>query len=233
MILSRPEHAEAIVATATTTTAILYTIKSFMWYRLLSMPGTAVPPSLHDQAADHLRYIRDTMARAADFTAVPGWGGVLMGVTALVTAAAAGPPRDTPSWIGLWLADAGVAVALGLAAMAWKARRAGISLTSAAARRFALAFVPPIMAGAVLTGVFVREHLSTRLPGCWLLLYGAAVTSGGTFSVRLVPVMGICFMVLGVFSFVFPEDAGSLFMAAGFGGLQIGFGLIIARKYGG
>ena len=197
------------------------------------MPAAAVPPSLHDHAADHLRFIRDTMARAADFTAVPGWGGVLMGATALVTAAAAGPPRDTPAWVGIWLADAGVAVALGLGAMVWKARRAGVSLTGAPARRFALAFVPPLMAGAVLTGVFVRDHLSTRLPGCWLLLYGAAVTSGGAFSVRLVPVMGICFMALGVSAFASPVGMGSLFMAAGFGALQIGFGLIIARKYGG
>jgi hypothetical protein len=197
------------------------------------MSATAVPPSLHDHAADHLRFIRDTMARAADFTAVPGWGGVLMGVTALVTAAAAGPPADSPTWVAVWLADAGVAVALGVAAMVWKARRASVSLTGAAARRFALAFVPSLVAGAVLTGVFIREHLTTRLPGCWLLLYGAAVTSGGAFSVRLVPVMGICFLALGALSFVFPESAGSLFMAAGFGGLQIGFGLIIARKYGG
>ena len=197
------------------------------------MSPAAVPPSLHDHAVDHLRFIRDTMARAADFTAVPGWGGVLMGVTALITAAAAGPPRDTPAWVGIWLAGAGVAVALGLAAMVWKARRAGISLTGGAARRFALAFVPPLLAGAVLTGVFVRDHQGTRLPGCWLLLYGAAVTSGGAFSVRLVPVMGLCFMVLGVAAFVFPDSAGSLFMAAGFGGLQIGFGLVIARKYGG
>ena len=197
------------------------------------MSPAAVPPSLHAHAADHLRFIRDTMARAADFTAVPGWGGVLMGVTALVTAAAAGPPRDTPAWVGIWLADAGVAVALGLGAMVWKARRARVSLTGAPARRFALAFVPPLMAGAVLTGVFVRDHMSTRLPGCWLLLYGAAVTSGGAFSVRLVPVMGICFMALGVSAFVSPVSTGSLFMAAGFGALQIGFGLIIARKYGG
>jgi hypothetical protein len=197
------------------------------------MSAAAVPPSLHDHAADHLRFIRDTMARAADFTAVPGWGGVLMGVTALVTAAAAGPPRDTPAWVGIWLADAGVAVALGLGAMVWKARRAGVSLTGAPARRFALAFVPPLMAGAVLTGVFVRDHMSARLPGCWLLLYGAAVMSGGAFSVRLVPVMGICFMALGVLAFVSPLSTGSLFMAAGFGALQIGFGLIIARKYGG
>jgi hypothetical protein len=189
------------------------------------MTPAAVPPSLHDHAAEHLQFIRDTMARAADFTAAPGWGGVMMGATALVTAIAAGPPRDDWAWVRIWLIDAGAAVALGLTAMVWKARRAGLSLTSAAARRFALAFIPSLVAGAVLTVVFVREHLATRLPGCWLL--------GGAFSLRLVPVMGACFLALGVLAFAFPVNAGSLFMAAGFGGLQIGFGLIIARKYGG
>jgi len=141
--------------------------------------------------------------------------------------------KNNNQWRSKPLADAGVAVMLGLTAMVWKARRARVSLTGAPARRFALAFVPALMAGAVLTGVFVRDHMSTRLPGCWLLLYGAAVTSGGAFSVRLVPVMGICFLALGVLAFVSPVSTGSLFMAAGFGALQIGFGLIIARKYGG
>jgi hypothetical protein len=197
------------------------------------MPARAVPPSLHDHAADHLRYIRDTMARTADFTAVPGWGGVAMGVSAIVTAAAAGPPGGGRRWAVLWLGDAAFAVAAGLLAMAWKARRAGLSLTSAAVRRFALAFAPSIVAGAALTVVVLRTGLAVRLPGIWLLLYGAAVTSGGAFSVRLVPLMGVCFMTLGTVSFAFPPDAGSIFMALGFGGLQIGFGFIIARRYGG
>jgi hypothetical protein len=173
------------------------------------------------------------MARAADFTAVSGWGGVMMGLSALGTAFAAGPPRDTRGWLGFWIADAVLASAIGLVAMIRKARRTGTPLTNAAARRFAFAFVPGIAAGAGLTLFFVSEHLTTRLPGCWLLLYGAAVTSGGAFSIRLVPLMGISLMLLGVAAFVAPASAGSLFMAAGFGGLQIGFGLTIARRYGG
>lgn len=193
----------------------------------------AVPPSLHDHAAGHLQYIRETMDRAAVFTSVPGWGGVLMGATALVTAAIAGPPRDAPAWVAVWLADAAAAVAIGLAAMVWKARRTATPLSTAAARRFAFAFLPALAAGAVLTTIFVRENLTTRLPGCWLLLYGAAVTSGGAFSVRLVPVMGLCLMALGTLAFFAPPDTGSLFMAAGFGGLQVGFGFIIARRHGG
>lgn len=197
------------------------------------MSAAAVPPSLHDHAAGDLRYIRETMSRAADFTAVPGWGGALMGVTALVAAALAGPPRDEPRWLAYWLGDAALAAAIGVAATVRKARRSGTPLTNAAARRFAFAFVPALVAGAVLTVIFVREHLTARLPGCWLLLYGAAVTSGGAFSVRLVPVMGICFMALGVLAFLAPPAVGSLFMAAGFGVLQIGFGIVIARRYGG
>jgi hypothetical protein len=196
------------------------------------MPA-ARPSSLHDHAADHLEYIRATMARAGSFTAVPGWGGALMGVTALATAAASGPPRDAPGWIGFWLADAAIAVCIGVAAVAWKSRRSGTPLAGAATRRFGLAFGPAIAAGAVLTAIFVRENLTTRLPGCWLLLYGSAVASGGAFSVPPVPVMGLCFMALGTLAFVAPADQGTLFLAAGFGVLQIVFGVIIGRKYGG
>ena len=191
------------------------------------------PPSLHDHAASDLQYIRDTMARAASFTAVSGWGGVLMGATAIVTALVAGPPREGSGWIQLWIADAAVAVAIGVVATTLKARRTGTPLANAAARRFAFAFVPGIGAGVVLTMLFVREHLTVRLPGCWLLLYGTAVTSGGAFSVRLVPIMGLCLMALGALALVAPPATGSLFMAAGFGGLQIGFGIAIARRYGG
>ena len=122
---------------------------------------------------------------------------------------------------------------IGVVATLWKAHRAGTPLLNAAARRFTLAFVPGVAAGALLTLFFVRENLTVRLPGMWLLLYGAAVTSGGAFSVRPVPVMGLCFMALGAVAFVAPPAMGSLFLAAGFGGLQIAFGILIARRYGG
>ncbi|OFV90331.1 MAG: hypothetical protein A3G76_13005 [Acidobacteria bacterium RIFCSPLOWO2_12_FULL_65_11] len=191
------------------------------------------PTPLHHHAAENLRFIRDTMARAADFTAVPGWGGVLMGVTALLTASVSGPPSDRPVWLRLWLADAVVAVAIGVVAIAWKARRSGVPLQGAATRRFALAFAPPIVAGAVLSAVLVRSGLTVRLPGCWLLLYGAAVTSAGAFSVRPVPAMGVCFMILGALALALPIEWGHVLLAAGFGGLQIGFGIVIARRYGG
>jgi hypothetical protein len=190
--------------------------------------------SIHAHAAADLRFIRDAMARATEFTAVPGWGGVLMGVSAIVTAAVSGPPDPSRRWMLIWLADAALAASIALVAMTMKARRTGAPLSSAApAFRFALAYVPPLVAGMVLTWVFATMGLRARLPGCWLLMYGTAVATGGAFSVRIVPVTGLCFMVLGVAAFAAPAAWGHWFMAAGFGGLHIVFGIVIARRYGG
>jgi hypothetical protein len=43
----------------------------------------------------------------------------------------------------------------------------------------------------------------------------------------------VLFMALGVAAFIAPAGWGNVFMAAGFGGLHIIFGGIIARKHGG
>jgi hypothetical protein len=193
-----------------------------------------VPEPIHAHAAENLRFIRNAMERASAFTAVPGQGGMLMGASAIAAAVIAGPPDGSVRWMSVWLGDAAVAAAIGLTTMSIKARRSGTPLSSApTAHRFALAFVPPLVAGMVLTPVFAATGLAARLPGCWLLLYGTAVTTGGAFSVRIVPIMGVCFVVLGIAAFVAPAAWGHWLMAAGFGGFQIGFGWVIARRHGG
>ena len=192
------------------------------------------PQPIQTHALENLRFIRDAMARASEFTAVPGWGGIFMGVSALIAAPIAGPPDDTVRWVLIWFADAAVAATIALVAIAIKSKRSGTPLSKAApALRFALAFLPPLVAGMILTPVFATMGLVARLPGCWLLLYGTAVATGGAFSVRVVPLMGICFMALGVIAFAAPAAWGHWLMALGFGGLHIVFGSIIARSYGG
>src|SRR3954462_10845738 len=95
-------------------------------------------PALHHRAMDNLRFIRQTMERATAFTAVPGWGGVGMGVLALAAAAMA-ESRLTPSeWLLTWLAAAVLGLALGGWAMAAKARRGGTAVFSYSGRRFVL-----------------------------------------------------------------------------------------------
>jgi len=192
----------------------------------------ARPTTLHAHALERLQYIHSTIERAAGFTAVPGWGGVGMGATAIVAALVA-HGRPTHIWLVVWILGAVLASAIGLAAIARKAERSGTPLSGPAARRFALAFVPSIMAGFVLTAVFYGTGAVDALPGCWLLLYGTAVASAGAHSVRIVPVMGGAFMVLGTIAFFAPPGWGDAMMAAGFGGLQAGFGLVIARRHGG
>ena len=193
----------------------------------------AAPEALHDRALDHLAFIRQTMESATAFTAVSGWAQAAIGGTALVAAAVARGTPDPQRWLAVWLAEAVLAVALAGCGMAWKARRSGVSLVSGAARKFALNFVPPLVVGALLTVAFARVGLWGDLPAVWLLLYGTAVITGGAFSVRIVPAMGIAFVFLGALALFTPNRLGDYWLAAGFGLLHVGFGVAIARRYGG
>ena len=190
-----------------------------------------VPLEAH--AADNLRFIRETMERAGSFTAVPGWGGAVIGCTAIAAAVIASHQPTTNRWICVWLAEAVLAMILAVLAVAQKAHAARLPLFSGPGRKFALSFAPPMIVGALLTAAFYRDGELRLLPGMWLLLYGTAIVSGGSFSVRVVPMMGVCFIVLGAAAVISPSSWGNGYMMAGFGGLQILFGLIIARKYGG
>ena len=192
-----------------------------------------VPLPLHAHALDNLRYIRETMERAGSFTAVPGWGGVAMGTTALAAAGIASHASSHAAWLAAWLIEGALAVAIGFLAMARKARAAGLPLWSAPVRKFVFSFVPPLIAGAALTVALWRAGAFPAIPGLWLMLYGTGVTAGGAFSVRVVPVMGACFVVLGAAALFSPVAWSDVWLGAGFGGLHIVFGAMIARKYGG
>ena len=191
------------------------------------------PIPIDARAADHLRYIRETMERAAEFTAVPGWGGVAMGLTAIVAALAASRQTSPRAWLTVWLLEAFVAVAIAAPSAATKAHRANSALFSGPGRKFVLSFAPPILVGGLLTVELFQAGLTSALPGLWLLLYGTAIVTGGAFSVRVVPVMGMCLMALGAIALFAPSNWGDAFMALGFGALQIGFGFWIARHHGG
>ena len=210
----------------------LYRTKSIAYTRHMALAERAravTPIAIDRRAADNLRFIRDTMERASAFTAVPGWGGVGIGLTALV----AGAGRTLDQQFFVWLVEALLAIAVGGFALRWKSRRVALPVFSRPARRALVSFAPPLLAGAMLTTVLYHLHALGVIAGLWLLLYGVAVMTGGAFSVRIVPVMGLCFMILGAAALLFPPNWSNLFMVAGFGGLHIGFGYVIARRYGG
>jgi hypothetical protein len=191
------------------------------------------PPALHTRAMDNLRYIRETMEGASAFTAVPGWGGVAMGITAIFTALIAARQANADRWLAIWIGEALLSFCIAAWTVIRKSRRAASPLLSQPGRKFALSFSPPMIAGLLLTIALYRAGLGGMLPGAWLLLYGAAVTNAGAFSVKIVPAMGLCFMLCGACALFSPAAWANAYMAAGFGGLHIVFGAVIARRHGG
>lgn len=191
------------------------------------------PVGIHTQAIDNLRYIRDAMENAGSFTAVPGVGGMLMGATALPAAFAAHLSRSPRAWLGIWIFEALLALAIGFGFSWRKAVRNGTSLLSRSFRRFVLAMMPSVLTGALLTYVLYPDDPRHLIAALWLLLYGVGVSSGGAFSVRVVPIMGMCFLGVGAVAAVAPAVWTDALMALGFGVLHIVFGYKIARNYGG
>ena len=199
----------------------------------LHRPPKTEPPALHVRAMDNLAFIRDTMEAAGAFTAVSGWGMVAVGIIATIAAAIASAQHSVVQSLFVWLAAAVLAPMVMLWAIVRKARRAHVPLLSGPGRKFVLSFSPPMLVGALLTIVLYRAGLVETIPGMWLLLYGTAVVAGGAFSVKVVPVMGFCFMLAGTLAVFTPQSWNDWIMAAAFGGLHIGFGIPVALRHGG
>lgn len=196
-------------------------------------PEQDEPVNIGDRAIDNVKFIREMMERSASFTAVPGYGGILMGVTAVAAAYIANTQVYLRDSLLTWLIEAFLAFAIGFLAMWQKSKIAGQSLFSTPARKFAYGFIPPLVVGVVIVlGLWRYEYYYVMAPVC-MLCYGAAVACGGAFSARVVPVMGWCFIALGTAAFILPSSYAQIMMGASFGLLHIIFGAIIARKYGG
>ena len=196
-------------------------------------PETREPVNISNRAEENLKFIRETMERSTSFTAVPGYGGMLMGATAIAAAVVASYQVYLVNSLAIWLGEAALAFAIGLLAMWQKSKLAGQSLFSTPAKKFAFGFTPPLLAGVIITlGLCRNEHYYVLAPVC-IICYGVAVICGGAFSARVVPVMGWCFMAVGTAAFLLPPSYGNLMMGLSFGALHMIFGAVIARKYGG
>jgi hypothetical protein len=185
------------------------------------------------QAAENLHFIRTAMEHSARFTDVPGKGKMLVGVTAMVAAVIAARQHDPDAWTAVWLIEVVIAASIGAVATLHKAKDDFRRLLADPAKKFFLGFLPSMIAGALITVILLRGNLNDALPATWLLLYGTAVMAGGMFSVRILPLQGLCLFTLGMVALLGPAAWSNWLMAAGFGGLHIVFGFLIARRYGG
>lgn len=184
-----------------------------------------------EQAREALDYIRRTMESAGSFTAVSGWGLLSVGVLGLAAAWVAWSTGE-PAALPVWLPTATLAIGLAMVANAWKARVIGVPLWSGSLRKLAWVMAPALAAGAMLTWALAEAGQMSLLPGTWLALYGAAVTAGGTLSVRAIRTMGLLVLVLGGVAFLRPEW-NAAFLATGFGLVHVVFGVRLVLKHGG
>ena len=178
------------------------------------------------------------MESAGSFTLVPGTGQIVIGITALAAAYLASRSVGSSRWLAIWMVEAAIALLIAGFAIVRKARRARQALVSGPAKKFAFSFFPPLIAGLLLTLLMYRTgaaggHMLSAITAMWLMMYGTAVMTGGAFSVRIVPVMGLCFLGMGITAVFAPASWANGYMAMGFGGLHILFGSIIAKRFGG
>jgi hypothetical protein len=193
----------------------------------------AAVASFGQHAEESLQFIRRTMERSSTFTAVPGLGGVGMGAIGVVASVLAATQGSVERWLIVWLLAAAVALGIGVTATLRKAARVGAPLAGAVGRRFAMSLAAPLAAGAALTWGVWMHGVWALMPAVWLLLYGTGVLAGGVFSVAAVRLLGVAFMALGVAALATPPAWGDVWLGIGFGGLQLAFGLYIARRHGG
>lgn len=197
------------------------------------LPPQAPPDGEEALASAQLAVLHERLARAERRTRIPGRATVAMGAVALAAAPLAALQPDAQAWLGVWLGAAVLAAAVGVFGFVRKARRLAAAAPRGDARRIGLGFVPPLAAGALLTAALGLAGQASLLPGTWLLLYGVAVVAGGALSVAVVPVVGLAFIVLGGVALVAPAAWHDPLLALGFGGLNVVFGTIVARRFGG
>jgi hypothetical protein len=191
------------------------------------------PPEMQARAMDNLRFIRETMEAAGTFTAVSGWGQVVIGATAVVAALVAsqfGPSKD---WVIVWAVEAFLALMISVWFMYNKAKSASLPLLTGTARKLLFSFTPVFVVGMLVTLAFMQRGSYEMLPPVWMLLYGSGVVAAGAFSVRIIPVMGAAFIVVGAAALFAPPALSTVFMIVSFGVLHMAFGVVIARRHGG
>jgi hypothetical protein len=189
--------------------------------------------SIGSGAAEHLRYIRNTIEAAQTFTTIPGKGCIAMGAAALVAATLEAIPTLSAHWLPIWLAAAVFSAAVALYFMEEKARSQGLSLRRAVATRFFLTLAPAFVAGGVLTVALMDSVGREVIAGIWLLLYGVGLAACGLFSLGIVLIAGFAFMGLGTVALAAPAAWVPWLLGAGFGGVHFLLGALIVRDHGG
>ena len=188
--------------------------------------------SLDSHAAATLRYIRASMDGAA-LLSLPGSAGIALGLVGFLATALSYMGSLRGYWIEIWLFAGVLACAIGSLLVVRESSLRGLNLIGMPLRRFAVCLFPSLFVGLVMTALLWRQGDLHDIPGSWLISYGGALIAASATTTRTIGVMGACFSLLGLITFVLPGNLHIMALCAGFGGLHIIFGIIIGRRYHG
>jgi hypothetical protein len=175
-----------------------------------------------------LRHIRAAMDGAGS-VAIPGSAGIAMGVIGLAAGGLSLLPNFASHWLLIWLVAAPIASMVGALLLTRSGSIATFAATGTPGRKLAFGLLPSLFAGAVMTAVLCKIARIDAIPGTWLLLYGCALVSASVSTTVIVAWMGVYFAGLGVLALASPVTFHVPLLTAGFGGLHIVFGILIAR----
>lgn len=161
--------------------------------------------------------------------AVPGSAGIVLGTIALMAAALCLAPGLHKYWLGIWLSAALLGAVLGSILIVRESSLRELRLVGTPLLKFALCLSPSLGAGLVMTAVHWFGGNQHAIPGTWLLLYGCALLTASSATTRVIAALGALFVLFGLTALLLPDDLQLLMLGAGFGGLHVAFGILIAR----
>ena len=205
------------------------------------------------QAAEHLRVIRQLMERPVRHTTRSGLAGIVAGVLALVGSAAtwwllpavsewgslktlfgsspheAAVLRGALIWLVVFLAAATADVLITW----WRSRERREAWWRRAQLQTAMAIVPGFVLAAFFTYLWSVWQAWELIPFGWMIGYGMALWTVGMFSITEVKLLGVAFLVSGWLGMFSLADYPVASLAATFGGYHLVYGLVVLKRHGG
>ncbi len=194
-----------------------------------------------EEGLEDLKEIRSIMERSSRFLSLSGLSGVSAGIVGLLGAVAA-------QWYlvssGLDVGDSAARdflVVTGVAALLLAgtlsflfsyrmAARRNLSFWSPLARDVLESLFVPLVAGGILSLLFIGQDHLQLVPGTTLLFYGLALFATSRYTVRDLRALGILQAILGLLAVALPQ-LSIILWGFGFGLLHIAYGLMMYRKY--
>jgi len=111
-----------------------------------------------------------------------------------------------------------------------KCRRRGEPAWSHLTCQVVVAMLPALFVGAAITVYGFQTGQLDLLPPIWLLAYGSSLMGLGLYAGGRIQIVGALFMLLGAAGLWWWKEYGLRLMFAGFGGLHILLGVLLAWK---